>query len=221
MKKLTGVVVAAGLTVVLTGIAAADDGADVKIKLREACKSAHSFQMALSGSMGMSGTITIAGPARSKMEMQVGPMTTTSIVAGGYVYVQMNGGPWQTHPLPAANATKLSSQLKIIADDAMLTVLPDRTENGIAVGAFTMTMPVALPTSATSVTGGPPMTTTCTYDKTTMLPRSCTSTLPQSGMTTTMTYSHWNDPANVVNVPAGVLAPSPTPTSAVPLTSGA
>jgi hypothetical protein len=73
----------------------------------------------------------------------------------------------------------------------MTYALPDRIENGAAVGAFTYE-PTA--PSAAALPAGM-RTTTCTYDKTTYLLRTCFNAVM------TMKFEGWNDPANHVDVP--------------------
>lgn len=182
--------------------ARADDATAVRDRVVTALKGVQSYQMAIAGPAGMAGTTTFVKPMRSHTLMTVGPMTMESIFVDRTIYMRMNGGAWQTRTVPDAQQAQLKTQIEGMAADAVVTPLPDRNENGTTVGAYQYTMPLPLPTSETSVKPGPPSTLICTYDKTTNLPRTCSMTMPQTAMTMTMTYSHWNDPANAVDVPA-------------------
>lgn len=145
----------------------------------------------VTGSSGMGNTMTVV-PAqkRSKVVESSWGIVTETIFADGRGYRRVNAGDWQVLD-PPHRAPGAPSAAQAFLDMTKITPLPDRVENGAAVGAYQM----ALHHPAVTPSMEMPVTFTCTYDKTTYLPLACAND------TVTETYEGWNDPANVIDVP--------------------
>ena len=94
------------------------------------------------------------------------------------------------------------NRLYMGAPDSALSPLDDRTESGTVVGAFR---------SQAVANNSVPGTMDCTYDKTTYRPRVCVISVQGLSTPVRVTYDSWDDPANAVEPPAGVPAPTPVP----------
>ncbi|HEY0383509.1 MAG TPA: hypothetical protein VGC72_15065 [Candidatus Elarobacter sp.] len=167
-------------------------------KIAAAMAKVTSFRVQLSSTGGFGGTITVV-PAqkRTKGVMAMGTTVNEMVMADGRAYSRINGGEWRiTETPPGAGFT--DTVLKAMGDPSKFRLLPDRIENGTAVGVYEVTtpLPAGMPAGITI----PPLT--CTYDKSTYLPRTCIF------QTMTQTFEGWNDPANVIDVPV-VASPAP------------
>ena len=198
--------------------ARADDAADLKAKMTAAMQPIVSMRLTVQSPYGATGQmIVILRPAtQMKMVMAVGPMNLEQYISGGFAYTRINGA-WQKRALPST--TQALAFAHMITSDSTVTLVPDKTEDGIAFGAlsFTMTTPFAFP-------GAPPtMALACTYDKKTFLMHRCANEMA------TITYAGFNDPANVVvlpddakNAPEGApIALPASPAAATPVPSPA
>jgi hypothetical protein len=89
---------------------------------------------------------------------------------------------------------------------AEVSLRPDLVENGSTLGVFSLH-------SKPNPDGSHflAMTVTCTYDKTTYLLHTCTRVVPDVAMQQVSTYGKWNDPSNVVVLPANLPSPPPGP----------
>jgi hypothetical protein len=96
---------------------------------------------------------------------------------------------------------------KTLSDKMHVTIAPDVTDGGVTYGAITTQIDTAMIPGAPAVG---PQTLTCTYDKQTYLMHSCTNGV------FTETMSGYNDPANVVTVPADALNAPLTPAPTLP-----
>lgn len=219
-RACTIVAAAAMVTGVYAPVRAADDGAQVAENIRKAVAAVASFQATMTGPPGMTAQVTFVRPDRVRNVISVGSSTAEAIAVGTTTYVRSNGGPWgrSSNAGTAAAARQLVDSL---VSSTSYTALPERRENGATVGAFSAALPASfLPvplkvaTASSSDKTAPPLTVTCTYDKATYLVHTCTMQLPNFPGPLTMTYSKWNDPANVVDVPAGQPAAPAAPASA-------
>ncbi len=121
------------------------------------------------------------------MQMHGPTVAMEMFVVDGFMYQSINGSRWERRPLPdPRSAVHLGPAF---GDPGTVTPLPDRVENGLTYGAFTESPPASVPSSGL-------MTFTCTYDKSNGWLHACESPLG------TMTYGGYNDPGNVVELPA-------------------
>jgi hypothetical protein len=168
-------------------------------KIAAAMSKVTSFRVQLSSTGGFGGTITVMVPQkRTKAVVAMGTTVNEMVMADGHTYSRINGGEWRPTEAPGGGAGFADSVLKAMGDPSKFRVLPDRMENGTAVGVYEVTVPLSavMPAGMTV----PPLT--CTYDKVTYLPRVCTI------QSMTQTFEGWNDPANVIDVPV-VASPAP------------
>lgn len=173
--------------------ACADDATDLMAKAEVAQKAVQSFVLTMSGPRGIVVTTTYVAPGKTHGTTVFGSITSDTYVADGVMYLRINGGPWQSRPFDPATA---AAHIHPIAPDAKRTLLPDVADGAVTYGAIKVeTGPVTLHGVAV-----PASIMTCTFDKATLLLHECKT--PQA----TLTYSRYNDPANVVEVPADAKA---------------
>jgi hypothetical protein len=186
--------------------ARADDAADLTAKTTAALAAVASFQMGTqmtvdgpSGKMPMSMSMTIVRPDHFKTDLLTGPMAlSTYSVGDGFSYMHIGSGPWQKIAVPAAQVASMVAQYQAMAKAGTLQILPDSVEDGVPVGMYQST--VQAPAMALTPVGPPKTTTmtiTCSYDKQTYLTKKCNDSAGQY----VITFSHYNDPANVVELP--------------------
>ena len=195
-----------------------DDGTQLGAKLQSAEAGVTSFQATMHGFSGMTVSMVVVRPDRVKFVSSFGPVSSEAVVVGANTYMRVNGGPWTTSTT-AGTVEAAKYLVDSLCTCATYTMLPDRRENGDTVGAFSASVPLPGLPDARATAGAPaapaagasattkPSTMDCTYDKTTYLLRSCTVQLANIPSPLTMTYAKWNDPGNVVDVPADVPAP--------------
>ncbi len=165
--------------------------------------------MSLAGLSNVTSTMTVVLPDRVRSVMSFGPVTMETIVVGTASYSRVNGGAWLVSQI--GNRENFAKQLmSSFANQSTSTVLPDEVDAGVTYGAFSTTMaaPLAMPGSGPTAATGAPLTVHCSYDKVTYLPHACKMEGSGAPFSFTMTYSAWNDPGNVVDVPADAPAPA-------------
>ncbi len=208
-KAVAAITVAALLSICsLPARAAQDEGSRVAAAVAKAAADVTSFRMTLSGAQNISSTMVVVRPDRVRSDMSFGPMKTESVVIGSTSYVRINGGTWLVSKIQ--NAMDFAKQFATtLAKQTTYTPLPDRQESGVTYGAFSSTTDSGMMAAAgTATASSTPMTMECTYDKVTYLMHVCTLAPPGAPFPMTLTYSAWNDPANVVDVPADAPAPN-------------
>jgi hypothetical protein len=230
MKLATRVFGGIALTIGLAGTARADDSSALTAKIASAASRLSSFVIRTSvlGTTGVSTRMTFVRPLRMKSLTTFGNLTIETYLVDGTVYMHSPMIGWRKMSVTQAKASAQSMNIADTLKSQKVTYLPDRQEDGVVVGAFQIesklpamnsTLPAAGPPAATA-----PATqmTTCTFDKSTYRMQTCTNSLM------TMTYSNFNDPANVVELPADakdaepLVMPTPetmqSPPSALPST---
>jgi hypothetical protein len=202
------------VTCALTGTARADDIPAVTAKLCAAAAEISSFvmQAQMKGTTGVTMRVTYVRPARLKTEMTMGTMSVQSYIVDGTAYVHTPMG-WQKTTLDDAKSAVASMNLADLLKSTKVTYLPDRREDGLLVGVMQVAVPSPLfgrPAPAASNAGpaaptpaATPQVTTCSFDRTTYRMRNCSNDFM------TMTYSNYNDPANIVDLPAEAKSASP------------
>jgi len=203
--------------------ARADDVADLNAKLDAAAQSVTSMRMTMSSPTGgVTETMTIAN---GNAKVTLGAIEV--VVMGKTQWVRTGGGPWKASFVDLEQVRTMTAPFRAAsaASRTNLELLPDRIENGVAVGVFRQVLPALNLPQMPKGFGGP-STMTCSYDKLTYHPLSCTiqraapTDLPSDYPTlliavitapVTMTYDRWNDPSLVVEAPDGAPTPSPAP----------
>ena len=192
MTSLRSFVAGALLAVLVPLSARADDAAGLRQKLVAGLAGVSSMRIVMTLPGGTaSAVVRPAGTDHRTfsvhMQMRGPTMAMELYVVDGYMYQSINGSRWERRPLPdPMSAVHLGPAF---GDPGNVTPLPDRVEDGVSYGAFSESPPAALSSSGL-------MTFTCTYDKSSGRLHACDSPLG------TMTYGGYNDPANVVELPA-------------------
>ena len=184
--------------------AAADDGAALTAKIDAALSSAASYRVTVQGPNGFALDIVSVGRDRVRVGSTAGGTTAESVVVGNAMYYHAAGNPWTANAVPVVK-TQRKNLLYMGAPDTKLEPLADRTEAGVAYGAFG-----SLAVGNAQV----PATMECTYDKATYRPHACTIVLQALPTPLHVTYDKWNDPSNVVEPPPNVAPPTPAPARA-------
>jgi len=187
VRRLVAVVVllAAG-----TLAARADDGTALRGNVLGAMAATSSFVMDVANPQGIYGSAIVQTQlGRAKVQGSAGPHTLLLYALGGYEYQQIDGSAWQRRKLPAG-ATMLIAPL---GATATVTPQPDtRDASGEMFGAFRAVTTLPIPGVGTI----PNVTMDCTYDKATLLLHICASQYA------TLTFHNYDDPKNVVELPA-------------------
>jgi hypothetical protein len=194
MKQIFGVAAAFAVVAAWAAPARADDVATICRKLGTAAAGVTSFvvQLAAAGTRGISGTLTFVRPMKVKSDLGVGGLSIESYLIDGIEYVHGADG-WQKMSMNAAQSPQQSANIAEGLKPSNVTLLPDREQDGMDVGAFAVDTP--LPEGADAASAPASQHVECTYDKSTYRLSACSS----SGMT--MTYTRYNDPANTVVLP--------------------
>ncbi len=176
--------------VALAGVARADDGTALRTSVLTAMAATSSFAVDLQNPQGIMGTAVVQTQlGRTKVQGSGGPHTLLLYVVGGYEYEQFDGSSWQRRKLPAGGLTVIAP----LAPNATVTAKPDaRDSSGETFGAFSAITSFPIPGMGTI----PNVALDCTYDKSTMLLHVCTSQYA------TLSFHNYNDPKNVVELPA-------------------
>ncbi len=171
------------------GVARADDGTGLRANVLMALAGTTSFVVDLANPQGIYGSAVVQTQSgRTKVQGSAGPHSLTLYAVGGYEYQQIDGSAWQRRKLPAMNALLISP----LSATATVTPKPDERDGGVVYGAFTAVTSLPVPGIGTI----PNVSMDCTYDKATMLLHVCTSQYA------TLTFHNYNDPKNVVELPA-------------------
>jgi hypothetical protein len=181
--------------------AAADDGTALSAKIDQAIGAAASYHVAVSGPNGLAVDILEVGRDRVRIQSGGTGAVTESVVVGTAMYFRSASTPWAAVAIPPVKRPR-KNLLYMAAPDSKLEPLADRSEGGVAYGAFG---------SLALGNGGVPGTMECTYDKATYLPHACTVVLQALPVPVHVAYDRWNDPANVVEAPPGIAPPTPAP----------
>jgi hypothetical protein len=207
--------IAAALVLASAQPATSDDLAGVQNALKTATAAVHSFRIDVSVTamgMNMSTSMTIIRePVRMHM-LTKGPFLMEMFVSDGFLYMHIGTAAWTKQQLPAASTSL--DMMRAITSAVHTTVGPDVTEDGVTYGS----LDVQADAGAVPGVPLPAMTLSCRYDKQTYLMHDCKTDL------FTENFSGYNDPANVVVLPADAAgavagpplalpAPSPAPTA--------
>ncbi|MEA2785631.1 MAG: hypothetical protein QOF71_1735 [Candidatus Eremiobacteraeota bacterium] len=187
-------------------VAAADDGAALTAKIDGAISGAASYRVTVQGPNGFAIDIVSVGRDRVRVQSSAGGNSAESVVVGPAMYYRTAGSPWTANVVPVVR-TPRKNLLYMGAPDTKVEPLADRTEGGVAYGAFG-----SLAVGNAQV----PATMECTYDKATYRPHACTVVLQALPTPLHVTYDKWDDPSNVVDVPPGVPPPTPPPVRPAP-----
>jgi hypothetical protein len=171
------------LLAALPAAARADDAATVRARIAAAMQAAKSYVITTTASTGFSVTTTFVAPDRFHSSLAYGGTTRDVVLIGPVAYVSDDGHPYQKVQTPPG-IVAAQSQLRDVPVDQ---VLADKTVGGKSWGRFVTT------------SAGPQkdQRLTCTFDKATYRINECSN----EGMT--LTFSRYDDPQNVVAVPAG------------------
>ncbi|HEX3463376.1 MAG TPA: hypothetical protein VHS78_04935 [Candidatus Elarobacter sp.] len=163
----------------------AEDAGTVRGKIAAAMHAARSYVITTTASTGFTVTTTFAAPDRFHSSLTYGGTTRDVVLIGPVAYVSDDGRAYQKKPAPP-EVLAAQSQLN---DVPVERVLSDSTVAGRTWGRFTTT------------SAGPQkdQRLTCTFDKQTYRIERCSN----EGMT--LTFSRYDDPQNVVAVPANVV----------------
>jgi outer membrane lipoprotein-sorting protein len=186
------------------GAARADDASDVVAKTTATSAGIKSVQLSMNMTIDgggpqkipMSMVMTMVLPDRVKMQMNGMMSMATYSVGDGFYYINA-GGMWQKVAFDKAQMAAAAAQMKTASapPPGQIKLLPDRMEDGASVGVYSVTTTVPAMPGVPSPAAGKPTTLTCSYDKQTFLVKKC------GNENYVMTFSHYNDPANVVELP--------------------
>ena len=170
------------LLAVLPLPARADDATALRGKIAAAMQAAKSYVITTTASTGFTVTTTFVAPDRFHSSLAYGGNTRDVVLIGPVAYVSDDGRAYQKVQAPPA-IIAAQSQLSAVPVDR---VLADKTVGGKAWGRFVTT------------SAGPQkdQRLTCTFDKATYRINDCSN----EGMT--LTFSRYDDPRNVVAIPA-------------------
>ncbi len=173
------------------GVAIADDSTSLGGKIDAAASAAKSYQVDIAGPGDRTASIVEVHGVGSLYRTTSSRGDTVTYAVGSTVYQSIAGGAWLKMVMDPNDMATLS---KSFTRHRSAEPLPDRTEDGVTVGAIKTEVTMMLPgLNPSTRTIGPAV---CTYDKGTFLLRTCT--LDQ----TTMRYSRYNDPSLTIEVPA-------------------
>jgi hypothetical protein len=183
-------VTVAAIAAVCAGNAGADDGTGLRTSVLTALAATTSFVLDLANPQGIYGTAVVQTQlGRTKVQGSAGTHSLVLYALDGYEYQQIDGSAWQRRKLPAMNALVIAP----LSASATLTPKADeRDPSGVVYGAFGAVTSLPVPGIGTI----PNVSMDCTYDKSTMLLHVCTSQYA------TLTFHNYNDPKNVVELPA-------------------
>jgi len=168
--------------------ACADDLATVRAKVTGAMQSAKSFVVTTTAAAG-GVTMTFVAPDRYHSSLAYNGASRDVVLVGSVAYVSDDGRTYHKTDAPP-DVVAAEAQLRTVPVDE---VLPDKTAAGRTWGQF----------ATTSAGTQKDQRLICTYDKTTYRLNECSN----AGIS--LAFSRYDDPANVVTIPAGVLTPAP------------
>lgn len=183
----------------------ADDVAKLRAALGSAAAGVTSFvvEMQVTGTTGVSGTMTFVRPLRVKSEFKLGENSAETYVVDGIMYIHSPAGGWQKMPLDTLHAPQQSLNIADTLRTARVTALADRQENGMTVGVIQVD--AGLPIAPGAGAALPPTAAhiVCSYDKSSYRMSVCANSFM------TMTYLKYNDPSNIVELPADAANATP------------
>ncbi|MBD5654740.1 MAG: hypothetical protein IAI50_06115 [Candidatus Eremiobacteraeota bacterium] len=210
MKIAIGLVAGLAITIGSAAAACADDLPDVTAKICSAAATVSSFviRMSIAGTTGVDSQMTFVRPQRIKSVVTFGTISTETYIVDGTAYVHSPLLGWKKMSLDRVKTSAQAMDIASALKSTKVDYLPDRQENGTTVGVFEVASPLAgmtaaapstpaASTSATATTAASdvqPMT--CMFDKSTYRVQGCANNM------LTLTYTNYNDPANVVDLPA-------------------
>ena len=170
--------------------ARADELATVRSKVAGAMQSAKSFVVTTTAP-SFNVTMTFVAPDRYHSALAYNGTTRDVVLVGLVAYVSADGLVFRRTDAPP-EVIAAEAQLREVPVDRLL---PDKTSGGKTWGQFVTT------------SAGPQKDQhlTCTYDKKTYRINEC------SNEALLLAFSRYDDPANVVAIPANVATPSPSP----------
>jgi len=185
------VVLTTALVLGFTGVARADD-ADTFAKIEAAQAALKSFQMTTTiAGLNAPTVATFVKPSAFKQTMSMGSMSMMMYMVDSVMYVQINGGEWQKR---AFDAKAIVSQLGIsLPKTPSRAIIADTIEGATTYGTLQYDIP---PVSMSNGTTTPQQKMTCSFDKVTYLLHTCM--IAQ----VSLAYGKFNDPSNVVELPA-------------------
>ncbi len=196
------------------GIATADDSTSLADKIDAAQASVTSYQVDTTGPGPQNSTLVIVRGVGSRYRTG----ETVMYTIGSTIYQRTAEAGWRMFRMDPNDLATLS---RSATRHRSAEPLPDRTEDGVTVGAAKTVVTLVVPGLEAATSTADPLV--CTYDKVTFLLRTCTF-----GQMT-MHYSRYGDPtltielpaeakdAPAVDLPSVLPHPSPQPTSpAVP-----
>jgi hypothetical protein len=173
------------------GAATADDSTDLGSKFDAALSAVKSYQVDVTRGDRRSTTVFVHGVG-SRYQSTSSLGDTTVYTVGTTIYQQLPGmAGWHKVVIDRDDAAMFA---KSATRRRAAEPLPDRTEDGVTVGAVRTTVTMVFPgMNPETITMGPGV---CTYDKSTLLFRTCTF---DHG---TFSYSHYDDPSLTIELPA-------------------
>ena len=173
-----------GLLAATAAPARADDLATVRARVGGAMQAAKSFVVTTTAATGFSVTMTFAAPDRYHSTLTYNGTNRDVVLVGPVAYVSGDGQTYRKTDAPP-EVLAAQSQLREVPVDQLL---PDRTVGAKTVGRF----------ATTSAGPQKDQHLICTYDKKTYRISDCSN----EGLS--LTFTHYDDPANVVTIPANV-----------------
>jgi len=169
--------------------ARADDAATVRVKVGAAMQSAKSFVVTTTAATGFSVTMTFVAPDRYHSVLTYSGTGRDVVLVGPVAYISNDGQTYRKTDAPP-EVIAAQAQLRDVPVDQ---VLPDKSAGGKTWGQF----------ATTSAGPQKDQHLTCAYDKKTYRIGDCSN----EGLT--LTFSRYDDPTNVVTIPANVVTPAP------------
>ena len=177
-----------------------DDGNAVLAKMQAAMRSASSFTVRFEPTIPMSWVVVQPDRMRRVMPSSDGDRMEDWIVIGHQSYTRDGDKPWKAGR-QSVDGIRWNEIAEFLRDGTTARALADRIEDGTPAGTLDVLIPEYPLGNGKSIK---PLHETCSYDKATYRPRACWfQTIAKIYVTTT--YEHWNDPANVIEPPPGVV----------------
>ena len=191
--------------------------------MKSAQTTVSSVRITMTSPMGFTMTgVAVTKPRRAHMVM-TGPFSIELYLDGDLMYQKIGTTAWKKQELPPKSA--LMDFAQTMLDGTRMAVGDDVVDNGVSYGTIAFDFdPAKMLPGAPQM---PSMNMTCEYDKHSYLMHLCKNDL------FVQTFDHYNDPANVIDIPAealaavdagpiaipGIASPAPVPsaTSATPV----
>jgi hypothetical protein len=171
-----------------------DDLASIRSAMKTASAGIHSFRIELTSSLGMNSVITIIREPIAVHMQTTGMLAIETYVTDGTMYMRIGTAPWRKQTMPSTAASL--DMVRTMTNSSRMTVGPDIVEDGVGYGSL------IVQTDAGAIPGLPipDLKLTCTYDKVKFLMHDCKAELFNTPFTET--FVGYDDPANVVVLPA-------------------